>query len=134
MSECRPSPVSEGHHPGGPRRLCRFIVPGVLLLLFERESHGYDLGARLAALGLIESETDTAQVYRALGRLRRMGCVTAREMPGEGGPRRKVYSLTDEGVSMLHEWHSAIGERMEVLSRFLDRCADLKIGKEGSAR
>ena len=118
--------ASAGKPPTGARRLNRFVVPGVLLMLAEKESHGYDLGARLAEIGFIENESDTALVYRALGTLSDEGLLTSRETPGEGGPPRKVYSLTPGGRALLDEWSCVIEERVSVLSRFLERHSQLE--------
>jgi len=119
--------ASAGQPPTGARRLNRFVVPGVLLLLAEEEAHGYELGVRLAALGFIENENDTALVYRALGTLSGEGYVKSREAPGEGGPPRKVYSLTNAGRELLEEWRCVIEERVELLSRFLERHSALGV-------
>lgn len=121
---CDPAPA--GRLPIGAQRLNRFVVPGVLLLLAEEETHGYDLGARLAEFGFIEHESDTALVYRALGTLSGDGFVTSRETPGEGGPPRKVYALTPSGRALLGEWNCVIEERVALLSRFLERHAALQ--------
>ena len=118
--------------PSGAQRLNRFVVPGVLLLLAEEEAHGYDLGIRLAELGFVKNETDTALVYRALGQLSKDGFVTARETPGEGGPPRKVYSLTPSGTELLDEWRCVIEERVIVLSRFLKRYSTVRPEHEGA--
>jgi PadR family transcriptional regulator PadR len=118
--------ASGGRPPTGARRLNRFVVPGVLLMLAEEESHGYDLGSKLATLGFIEQEHDTALVYRALGTLSEGGFVTSREAPGEGGPPRKVYTLTPAGRELLEEWRGVIEERMSLLLRFLERYSDLE--------
>lgn len=124
--------TSAGPPPSGARRLSRFVIPGVLLLLAEEEAHGYDLAARLAGLGFVQNETDTALVYRALAQLDSEGFVTARTMPGEGGPPRKVYSLSASGLDLLDEWRSVIEERVYVLSRFLDRYSTLQTGRKGA--
>jgi len=134
MPEGRCDHVGAGRPPTGARRLNRFVVPGVLLLLAEEPTHGYELGARLAELGFIENESDTALVYRALAALSAEGFATARETPGEGGPPRKVYALTPAGRRLLEEWRSVIDERVAVLSRFLDRYARLTARREGARR
>lgn len=118
--------ASAGQPPVGARRLNRFVVPGVLLLLAEEPTHGYELGSRLAAVGFIENENDTALVYRALGALSAQGCITASEEPGEGGPPRKVYALAPSGRELLEEWRAVIEERVNVLSRFLERYVTLE--------
>jgi len=124
--------AASGLPPSGARRLNRFVIPGVLLLLAEEEAHGYDLASRLAALGLIENENDTALIYRALGTLSEGGFVVAREAPGEGGPPRKVYSLTSDGRTLLGSWRSVIEERVAVLTRFLERVSDVSTEEDGA--
>ncbi len=125
--------ISTGQPPTGAQRLNRFVVPGVLLLLAEKEAHGYDLAARLAELGFVENESDTALVYRALARLSEEGFVTSRKMPGEGGPPRKVYSLTSAGFELLEEWRCVIEEKVDVLSRFLERYSEVRAEKADTA-
>ena len=119
--------AGSGCPPAGAGRPNRFVVPGVLLLLAEQEAHGYELGVKLAALGFIESENDTALIYRALGTLSKGGFVLSRETPGEGGPPRKVYSLTPSGRALLGDWQKVIAGRVTMLSNFLGRCAELEL-------
>ena len=112
-------------------RPARFIVPGVLLLLAEEATYGYELGIKMAALGFIENENDTALIYRALANLSKGGFVLLRETPGDGGPPRKVYSLTPGGRELLRDWQNVIEGRVAMLSRFLHRCAKLDIDQKG---
>jgi DNA-binding PadR family transcriptional regulator len=123
--------AGSGCPPAGSARPNRFVVPGVLLSLAEEEAHGYELGVKLAAIGFIESETDTALIYRSLKTLSEGGYVVSRETPGEGGPPRKVYSLTPSGRALLGEWRKVIEGRAAMLSKFLDRCAELKPDRRG---
>jgi len=44
------------------------------------------------------------QVYRALDRLERSGLVAAVEVPQVGRPPRKVYRITAQGRTTLHDW------------------------------
>ncbi len=120
-----------GCPPAGAGRPNRFVVPGLLLLLAEKEAHGYELGVKLAALGFIESETDTALIYRALGTLSEGAYIIHREAPGEGGPPRKVYSLTSSGRVLLGDWRKVIQGRVTMLSNFLKRCAELELDRRG---
>lgn len=96
MSDATPAP--EDRLPLKPR------VHMTLLLLAERPRHGYDL------LEALEERSDGAirlnagSFYRLLHRLADEGLVERVETPdGEssGGPRRKTYDLTDEGLATL---------------------------------
>jgi len=123
--------ASNGCPPTGAGRPNRFVVPGLLLLLAEEASHGYELGVKLAALGFIKSENDTALIYRALGTLSEGGFVLSREIPSESGPPRKVYSLTPSGRELLGDWRHVIEGRVAMLTRFLTRCAELDVVRKG---
>lgn len=79
--------------------------------LTRGESYGYEIGQRLeeAGLGAIAGGT----LYPALLRLERLGLVAAEWRPGEGGPSRKYYRLSDEGTATLKaataEWAVFVG-------------------------
>src|SRR2546422_2519451 len=55
-----------------------FLQPCLLLLLFQRPSHGYDLLDRLAQAGLSIGAPDPAAVYRMLRQMERDGMVISR--------------------------------------------------------
>lgn len=71
----------------------------VLAVLGEGDRHGYALAQRIAELGL--GPVRGGALYPVLGRLEADGAVTARWRPGEGGPGKKVYSLTETGRTRL---------------------------------
>jgi DNA-binding PadR family transcriptional regulator len=80
-------------------------VAHVLLgVLAEGPAHGYDLkrahddrfpGAKPLAFG---------QVYAALAKLEKDGCVEVVETLRDGGPERTTYALTAEGRKALDAW------------------------------
>ncbi|MEU6735901.1 PadR family transcriptional regulator [Streptomyces physcomitrii] len=65
----------------------------------EGESYGYALLNRLAEAGL--DGVKPATLYPALTRLAEEGAVAVRWSPGESGPGRKYYALTDRGRARL---------------------------------
>ncbi|HEV7808897.1 MAG TPA: PadR family transcriptional regulator [Solirubrobacteraceae bacterium] len=77
----------------------------VLATLDEREGHGYAIARRLEAAGLAGIKGGT--LYPLLARLHAAGHVSARWEPGEYGPGRKYYALTDDGRALLCEQGSA---------------------------
>jgi DNA-binding PadR family transcriptional regulator len=80
-------------------------VPNALLGLLERSpSHGYDLKRDYDAYFGRGKPLPFGQVYATLGRLARDGKVVATESEPGGGPDRKRYVITDEGVSELEAW------------------------------
>jgi DNA-binding PadR family transcriptional regulator len=80
-------------------------VPHALLGLLEREpSHGYDLKRGYDTYFGRGKPLPFGQVYATLGRLARAGKVAPGEAEPGGGPDRKRYVITDEGVSDLASW------------------------------
>lgn len=71
----------------------------VLTVLAEEDRHGYALAQRLTDLGL--GPVRGGALYPVLNRLEGDGAVAALWQAGEGGPGRKVYSLTPEGRDRL---------------------------------
>jgi PadR family transcriptional regulator PadR len=71
----------------------------VAAVLAEGDAHGYALAQRLAEhrLGSIRG----GALYPVLGRLEAEGLVRSTWQAGEGGPGRKVYSLTGAGRARL---------------------------------
>ncbi|MFD3656097.1 PadR family transcriptional regulator [Streptomyces sp. NPDC058620] len=69
--------------------------------LAEGAAHGYALAQRLAAQGF--GQVRGGALYPVLGRMERDGMVSATWEPGEGGPGRKVYALTEAGVERLRD-------------------------------
>ena len=80
----------------------------VLAVLEEGDRHGYALAQRITELGL--SPVRGGALYPVLGRLETEGAVEALWQAGEGGPGKKVYSITDLGRRRLiadrERWHA----------------------------
>lgn len=66
-----------------------------LRILRDGPTYGYAIAARLgeAGLGTVKGGT----LYPLLGRLEEAGWVEVEWRPGEGGPGRKFYALTETG-------------------------------------
>lgn len=67
----------------------------VLAVLVEGDRHGYALAQRLAEHGI--GPVRGGALYPVLGRLETEATVSSRWQPGEGGPGRKVYAVTEAG-------------------------------------
>jgi len=77
----------------------------VLATLDEQERHGYAIARRLDEAGLAGVKGGT--LYPMLARLHAAGQVTARWEPGDHGPGRKYYALTEDGRALLRDQGSA---------------------------
>lgn len=104
----------------GPLGLPRnFLRPCLLLLLAEGQAHGYDLLEQIGELGL--EQTDPGGLYRALRAMEQDGLVASWWEPSEAGPRRRTYTLTEEGLDWLHASAGALREARRLLDGYLDR-------------
>ena len=80
-------------------QLRRGVVEYCVLGLLSREPmYGWQLSDELGRAGLIAS---IGTLYPLLARLRDNGWVTTFERPGESGPVRKYYRLTEAGQAQL---------------------------------
>jgi DNA-binding PadR family transcriptional regulator len=80
-------------------------VGRVLLgLLEDRPRHGYDLKREYDARFGHARPLRFGQVYSTLARLLRDGLVGIESLEPGGGPERKLYAITDAGVTDLEEW------------------------------
>ncbi len=95
-----------------------FMQPWLLLLLAQRPAHGYEL---LEQLGQEESApaVDPGLLYRTLRQFEQEGLVRSAWNTGSGGPARRVYEITEQGLDYLHTWALNISRTRERLDRFL---------------
>jgi len=78
----------------------------ILGLLADHPRHGYELRAAFEAIvgGEEVWAVKPAQVYTTLGRLEESGLVTRGAVEQDGGPEKRIYSLTAEGRAELAAW------------------------------
>lgn len=120
---CEPGAVADADGcpcPGGLSG--KFIQPCLLLLLSQEASYGYMLMDRLQRMG---APSDAGAVYRMLRRMEQDGLVTS-EWNTEGtGPAKRYYSISPEGVELLHTWSAALRNDRDVLQGFLEHYTKL---------
>ncbi|MFC5182874.1 EamA family transporter [Actinomadura harenae] len=83
------------------REVAAILELAVLGFLAEDPMHAYELRKRITKLvGHVRPVSD-GSLYPALQRLRRQGLLSREQAPGEGGPARQVFALTDAGRAEL---------------------------------
>ncbi len=101
-----------------------FILPCLLLILKEDSLHGYQIISKLSELDFLDNVPDPGVVYRHLRMLEDDGLVVSRLEQGDGGPPRKVYSLTDDGETHLESWAAIIKSKrnsLDSLARAIEK-------------
>lgn len=88
-------------HPWPSEWLRGVLGVCVLRILLDGPSYGYAITQRLAATGL--GEIKGGMLYPLLSRLAVAGHVEVEWRPGEGGPGRKYFALTDAGRDYAHQ-------------------------------
>jgi PadR family transcriptional regulator, regulatory protein PadR len=96
-----------------------FLRTCLLLLLRERQAHGYDLIERAQSLGFDGS--DPGGLYRTLRRLEDEGLVHSAWEPSASGPQRRIYEITRAGMEELHLRAKAVAAGQENVAAFLSR-------------
>ena len=109
------------------RRISRFLIPAILLLLSEKPSHGYELTEKYTGFGFTEADSDPGAIYRTLKLLDSEGFIKSKWDTDDPGPAKKIYKITDEGLELLSSWVSDIKERKKTLGLFLKRYDELKL-------
>lgn len=99
----------------------------VLRTLLEGPNYGYAITQNLTAAGLGTVKGGT--LYPLLGRLEESGFVEVEWRPGEGGPGRKYFSLTDQGRaharSMAELWADFTKTTRELTDGALEKRREL---------
>ncbi len=102
------------------RRGFRFLEPGLLALLRDRPTHGYELIAELPTLVGTE-RVDVGNVYRALRGMEERGLVTSEWSDELPGPAKRTYQITDEGRRALERWSHWLREARTRIDALIER-------------
>src|SRR5689334_18062886 len=78
----------------------------ILGLLAQRPRHGYELRAAFSAVvgGDENWDVKPAQIYSTLNRLEEGGLVLEQSVGQDGGPEKRIYQVTEQGLETLQEW------------------------------
>src|SRR5216684_789112 len=93
-----------------------WLVPVLLLMLREWSSYGYELMEKLATFGLGTMNPGT--FYRTLRQMEKEGMVSSNWDTSEGGPARRVYSITEAGEAYLKFWAQSLDQYQKMMNTF----------------
>ncbi|HET9918907.1 MAG TPA: poly-beta-hydroxybutyrate-responsive repressor [Ktedonobacteraceae bacterium] len=93
-----------------------WLVPVLLLMLRQWSSYGYELMEKMTAFGLATMNPGT--FYRTLRQMEKDGMVSSNWDTSEGGPARRVYSITDAGEAYLKYWADSLNQYQKMMNSF----------------
>ena len=93
-----------------------WLVPVLLLMLRQWSSYGYELMEKMSNFGLAAMNPGT--FYRTLRQMEKDGMVSSNWDTSEGGPARRVYSITDAGEAYLNYWAQSLNQYQRMMETF----------------
>jgi poly-beta-hydroxybutyrate-responsive repressor len=93
-----------------------WLTPVVLVILREEGSYGYELMERLEEFGF--EQIRAGALYRTLRQMEQEGLCKSEWETSEGGPARRMYSITEAGESYLAAWAEACKQYQTVMDCF----------------
>ena len=98
------------------------LRPSLLLMLAEKEAHGYELYDQLASLGFDPDCMDSSILYRDLRDMEEIGLIGSTwDDEDSKGPKRRVYKILDEGKVRLSEWIENLGSIRDQINQITER-------------
>jgi PadR family transcriptional regulator PadR len=95
-----------------------FLVPFLLLCLKDWSLHGYKLIQMLMDMGF--SSIDQGNVYRTLRKLEKENLISSEWDTSEGGPAKRIYSLTKCGEKYLETCAYSFEQYQNMLRTFFN--------------
>ena len=104
-----------------PRKISNPLALAVLVLLFEKAMHPYEMAATLKQRGKEQSiKLRYGSLYTVIGQLEREAFVEVAGTEREGGrPERTTYRITDAGETEMDSWlRSLVSEPVKEYPQF----------------
>jgi poly-beta-hydroxybutyrate-responsive repressor len=112
-----PKRRSGGKDPSGSEARPRnWLVPVILLSLRDWNSYGYELMERSTRFGFDAMNSGT--LYRTLRQMEKDGIVESSWETSRGGPARRMYSITDAGMTYLDFWAKSLEQYQRTMDTF----------------
>src|SRR5215208_3565310 len=93
-----------------------WLTPVALVLLREESSYGYEILEGLEGFGF--EQISAGSLYRILRRMEQEGLSKSEWETSEGGPARRMYSITEDGEAYLAVWAEACKQYQTVMDSF----------------
>lgn len=106
------------------RKKGKLIEPGILLLLKDKPSHGYDLTNKLADMDINEECIEAVVVYRTLRDMEKQELINSRWDTEGPGTARRVYEVTTAANAEVDKWSRGIEEEIGLLENLLKKITE----------
>jgi PadR family transcriptional regulator PadR len=98
----------------------RLVEPALLAFLKKGKLHGYGLLEKMESIGL--SSINPSVIYRILRDYEDLGLVISDwDHESSQGPPRRVYTITEEGLTALDRAEAALKESVDRINLILDQ-------------
>jgi len=116
-----------GRGAGKRKRMMGFLQPCILVQLSRQDFHGYELLKGLQDFVDDAAEYDPSIIYRLMREMEDSGYVSSYEGDVSSGPRRKMYTITEDGTTVLKEWLIDLQRSRDEIDRLLQHYEDAGI-------
>lgn len=99
------------------------IKYAILGLLSWKPLTGYDIKKLMEDSAILYWSGNNNQIYKSLVQLHEDGLVTPEVQHQQSGPSRKIYTITEAGLSTLKEWTLSAPEEPEFKKAFFVQLA-----------
>jgi len=103
-----------------PQKAEKFLKICLLTLLYDQKAHGYFLIEELESYGFRKDELSISTLYRNLRKMEAEKLVLSSWKKSEGGPRKRVYTITDEGKKSLEEYINFLKFRKSLMDKLIN--------------
>ncbi|GGF63208.1 PadR family transcriptional regulator [Paenibacillus albidus] len=101
-------------------QLLKGILEGCILSIIKQQpTYGYELSMKLQEFGL--TDISEGSIYPILLRLQKEELIAGEMRESESGPKRKYYSLTEEGQAALLDFKQQWASIKAPVDRMIDR-------------
>ncbi|THB77914.1 MAG: PadR family transcriptional regulator [Desulfobacteraceae bacterium] len=104
--------------PGSGRQE-RYVQASILLGLFSKPSYGYELINTIQSFGFIEGAAPPGMVYRHLRQMEEDNMVKSEWETQDAGAAKRIYTITAEGLEVLHLWVRFMESKAAKLNEFV---------------
>lgn len=106
-----------------PSQMLKGILEGCILAITEKsELYGYEISQKLTAYGFGKISEGT--IYPLLLRLQKNGLISSEMRESQLGPKRKYYTLTDEGRRELADFMENYRNMTDAVEKLLKETGD----------